>query len=63
MEQTINLSGVNLQEAGLTELSSDQLANTDGGILPLLLNAAAAYAGLYALAYGAGALTGFLTKD
>ncbi|SKC42537.1 class IIb bacteriocin, lactobin A/cerein 7B family [Ohtaekwangia koreensis] len=61
--EKLKLSEVNLQEAELTELSNEQLANTDGGIIPLLLNVAAAYGGLLALSYAAGAAYGYLTKD
>lgn len=48
--------------AGMIELSDEQLLNTDGGFIVLLLEAAGLYAAICAVAYGAGALYGLATK-
>jgi hypothetical protein len=46
----------------LTLLSNEQLQGTNGGIIAAILAAATIYAGVCAVAYGAGALYGIITK-
>jgi hypothetical protein len=53
---------VGLFKANVTELSSEQLVNTNGGFLIIILQAAAIYAAICSVAYGAGALYGIATK-
>lgn len=51
-----------LIKADVSELTDDQLGTTYGGILPAILAALSIYAGICAVAYGAGALHGMACK-
>lgn len=46
----------------IADLSKDELISINGGILPLILEAAAIYGIICAVSYGAGALYGLVRK-
>lgn len=52
----------NLNGSNIIELENFQMSNIEGGILGVFLVAGGVYAGICAVAFGAGALYGLLTK-
>lgn len=52
-----------LQESSLVELTHDNSKKVNGGFLPIVLAVVGVYAGLQALAYGAGCAYGLICKN